>query len=267
MNYPKQIYMVRPNNFRIAYAINSHMDLNNKVDTEKAMQQWETIRLFYQNLGLDVIIQDDREDLPDMVFCANTIVTEPGTKKFYSKMRHTERGDEVKLTRELFGEGATSELDFEAMGDLIVNYESGQYFGGYGYRTSIDAYDAVEKELDIKVIKLKLEDERFYHLDTCLCILNKTTAVYFPQAFDQEGLAVLKQSFETLIAVSEYEAEKFLACNAFSPNGKNVLVEQGAVELGRALEKEHFKVMYVDTSEFLKAGGSIFCMKNFGWFR
>ena len=99
------------------------------------------------------------------------------------------------------------------------------------------------------------------------CILNKTTAAYFPQAFDQEGIAILKQSFENLISVSEYEAEKFLACNAFSPNGKNVLVEKGAVELGRALEKENFKVVYVDTSEFLKAGGSIFCMKNFGWFR
>lgn len=267
MKRPSQIYMVRPDHFRVAYAINSHMDLSNQVDKGLALKQWSQIKEIYSNLGYEVIVQGDREDLPDMVFCANTIMTFPGNKKLYSKMRHPERVHEVDLTKELFGEGGQSSIGFEAMGDLLIDYDSEKFFGGYGFRTDDAVYDAIEKDFGFKVQKLKLVDERFYHLDTCLSIIDGETAIYFPEAFDDKGLQVLKQSFQNLISVSEYEAEKYLACNAFSPDGKHVLVEAGATMLIEKLSAAGFEVISVDTSEFLKAGGSIFCMKNFGWFR
>jgi N-dimethylarginine dimethylaminohydrolase len=44
--------------------------------------------------------------------------------------------------------------------------------------------------------------------------------------------------------------------------GKHVLIESSCEGTARMLEAEGFPVVRLDTSEFLKAGGSVFCMKQ-----
>jgi len=58
-----------------------------------------------------------------------------------------------------------------------------------------------------------------------------------------------------------------LACNAHSPDGEHILIEKSAIKLQSDCKMRGFKVIGIDTSEFLKSGGSIFCLKNQGWFR
>ena len=67
------------------------------------------------------------------------------------------------------------------------------------------------------VITLELTDEKFYHLDTCLSILNKDSAVVVPEAFSEESWTTLKGYFKNLIEVPKTEAEHQLAANCFSP--------------------------------------------------
>ena len=120
--------------------------------------------------------------------------------------------------------------------------------------------------IDRKINKIELINPDYYHLDTCLSIINKSTAMYVKSAFSDSGINKIKSSFSDLIEVDEDEAFSFLACNAHSPDGKNILVEDGAKKLQTTLSSKGFLVHTHDTSEFLKSGGSIFCLKNQGWF-
>lgn len=267
MNYPKQVLMVRPNNFRIAYAINKHMDINNQVDQGKALSQWEEVKGAYDSLGFEVIEFFDQFNYPDMVFCANTVFTYPGGM-ILSQMEHDERKPEVEIMSSKFAKKNQIQItqSFEAMGDLLWCYSTDELYGGHGFRTEEIVYEQIEKILDLKINRLKLVSDNYYHLDTCLSIINENTALYVESAFEKEGLDILLSKFSRLIKVDEDEALSYLACNAHSPDGKNVLVESHAIKLIAELENNGLNTIPLDTSEFLKSGGSIFCMKNQGWF-
>ena len=49
------------------------------------------------------------------------------------------------------------------------------------------------------MVSLRLVDPRYYHLDTALCVLDSTTAMYYPAAFDDAGRALLGSTFDELI--------------------------------------------------------------------
>lgn len=265
MNFPKDILIVTPNYFDLEYKINNHMDLNQKIDRTKAIQQWEALKNAYLQLGLNVVEIEGQKNYPDMVFCANTIFSTPDAL-IYSKMRHPERVGEVSFFKKQFPDGYQMKQHFEAMGDLIVDYENEYFFGGYGHRTESAAYQEIEKVLKIKVKTFNLINSDFYHLDTCLSIINGKTALYVESAFEKQDIEFLKATYSNTIKVGEKEALKYLACNAFSPDGKNIFLEINALELKKSLEDQGFVIHEFDTSEYLKAGGSIFCMKNLGWF-
>ena len=56
MNYPNKILMVSPEFYQIAYVINDHMKMDEKVDKETAQKQWSELRQTYMSLGLEVIV-------------------------------------------------------------------------------------------------------------------------------------------------------------------------------------------------------------------
>jgi len=267
MQYPIKILMTKPHHFKIAYVINDHMDMNNQANQELALKQWQSLKDTYTKLGFEVIEKEDLYDLPDMVFCANPIFTYHG-KLILSNMKNQERQREPSIFKDWLShlEILSINSTFEGMGDLLINYPTGKLYGGYGHRTNLSAYDEIEKTLDVKISKLKLMTSNYYHLDTCLSLINEECALYVESAFNEEALELLRKDFKNLIKVDEDEALKYLACNAHSPNGKQVIVEKNAVILQDQLRKANLEPILIDTSEFLKSGGSIFCMKNQGWF-
>ncbi|MFK7930250.1 MAG: dimethylarginine dimethylaminohydrolase family protein, partial [Myxococcota bacterium] len=132
---------------------------------------------------------------------------------------------------------------------------------GHGYRTQPRALELLSQVLEVPVLALKLVDERFYHLDTCLSPLSASTALWVPQAFSTEGQALLKKAFETLVEVPLDEATGLLACNGHSPDGRHFIVQAGATKTNAAVQALGLSVVQLDTSEFLKSGGSVYCMK------
>jgi N-dimethylarginine dimethylaminohydrolase len=71
--------------------------------------------------------------------------------------------------------------------------------------------------------------------------------------------------FENVINAPEDEAKKLFACNATCPDGKNVIIQKGCTNVNSALRDAGFTVHEVDTGEYLKSGGSVFCMKQMVW--
>lgn len=275
---PGRVLMTTPDHFQVRYVINPHMKGNiGDVDPRVAMQQWEVLRDTYDRLGFEVHVMEGREDLPDMVFCANQTLpyTTPGGNRgaIVSRMHAEQRKPEVDFFADFF-ENRDYEVqtldddlpgDFEGMGDAL--WHPGRYllWGGYGYRTDRTVYQRFSDKIGFPVIPLQLLDPDFYHLDTCLSPLDEDTALLVPAAFNDEGIEQLEAQFARLIEVPEDEARSLLACNAHCPDEEHVIIQSGCEKTNKRLEKASYEVVEVDTSEYLKSGGSVFCMKLMFW--
>jgi len=272
--WPNSLLMVHPEYFTVEYNINPHMlDANgelNKIDCNLALTQWQDLKQTFESLGLQVQVMPGAKGLPDMVFCANQTFPfyKDGKKHLIlSQMHSDKRKPEVKFFKEWadshgYHTHALENENFEGMGDALWNYESGQIFAGYGFRTSPQAYEQIEKFVEKKIVTFELKDSRFYHLDTCLAILNNNTAAFVREAFTPEGVATLESFFSNLIEVPSHEAHKQLAGNMCCVNGQDVVLQTGATQTVQLLKKHGFRVHEVDTGEFIKSGGSVFCMKQ-----
>jgi N-dimethylarginine dimethylaminohydrolase len=86
-----------------------------------------------------------------------------------------------------------------------------------------------------------------------------------PGAFDDDGLALIHDLFERVIEAPEDEARELFACNAHCPDEEHVLIQRGCDTTTRLLRDAGFAPVELETSEFLKAGGSVFCMKLMFW--
>ena len=86
--------------------------------------------------------------------------------------------------------------------------------------------------------------------------------MYAP-AFSARSVEALREGFPDLIEVNEREATEFFACNATACLGRTVLIQEGADETAAELESRGFDVVRVQTREFMKSGGSVYCMKAY----
>ena len=275
---PGRVLMTTPEHFAVEYVINPHMEGNvGDVDPARARAQWDALKDAYERLGVEVVEVAGVADLPDMVFCANQTLPyqTPGGERgvILSRMHAPQRKPEVQHYERFFGgEGyevhaldADLPGDFEGMGDAL--WHPGRYllWGGYGYRTDRQVYTRFADTLGFPIVALELTDPDFYHLDTCLCPLDEETALYYPGAFTDEGIAAIRQHFRRVIEAPEDDARERFACNAHSPDGRHVLIQKGCTDTNELLRAAGFEPVEMDTSEFLKSGGSVFCMKLMFW--
>jgi N-dimethylarginine dimethylaminohydrolase len=278
MPLPKETLMVTPKYFSVEYVINPHMTDNvGKVNKLEAQNEWDVLRSTFDQIGIKVHTIVGKEGLPDMVFCANQSLPyqdQEGNRHVIMSIMHAdERKEEVPYIEQWYRQNGyeahflneDSVKDFEGCGDAIWHTGHRLLWGGYGYRSSVEAYEQVSDIFNIPVIALELVDEAFYHLDTCFCVLDEKTALIYPEAFTSEGLELIHALFERVINASKYEATKLFACNACCPDGSNVIIQQGCTDVNKNLRDAGFSVHEVSTYEFLKSGGSVFCMKMMVW--
>lgn len=278
MPLPAAVLMIDPAYFTVDYVINPHMEGNiGKIDKPKSKEQWTNIISAFRKLGLHVHVIDGQPDLPDMVFSANQslpFIGPIGKKHVVMGIMHSEqRKDEVafveqwyRLNRyEIHHLDSKTIHDFEGMGDAIWHSGKRLLWGGYGFRSSLRAYQTISDIFNVPVIALDLTHPEFYHLDTCFCSLDTDSALIYPDAFTDEGLGLIKKIIPHVYEADTYEAEKLFACNATCPDGKNLIIQKGCTKTNEILSNAGFIIHEVETSEYLKSGGSVFCMKVLVW--
>ncbi len=278
MPVPQKVMVVKPTFFSIDYVINPHMEGHvGDVDKIAAQNEWSHLKGAYEELGLYVEAVGGLRGYPDMVFCANQslpYIDKEGNKKVIMSVMHAEqRKGEVAHIQKVYEQSSyeivhldeSKFTDFEGMGDAIWHFKKALLWGGYGFRTSKEVYEVISDTFEVPVIILELIDDKFYHLDTCFCVLNETTVMIYPPAFTEEGLALINALFPNVIEAMKYEAEQLFACNATCPDGKNVFIQQGCTDMNQKLRGAGFKVHEFSTNEYLKSGGSVFCMKMMLW--
>ena len=268
------VAMATPVHYDVQYVINPHMAGHvGNVDRVRAQRQWETLRDTYRALGMEVHTAEGVEKLYDMVFAANAAAAflspdgkSPGV--VMSRMATPPRYDESIHFERFFRElgydilHLPEGLTFEGSADAIWHPGRRLLWGGYGQRTDRATHDAISAMLDVSVIPIRLDDEAFYHLDTCFCALDERTVLICPTVLRSEDISMIRRLFERIIEVPETEARERLACNAHCPDGRHVLLQKGCPHTAQRLR---FEPVEIDIGEFLKAGAAVYCMKLTIW--
>ena len=245
------------------------------IDRAKAQQQWEELRRALEDSGLNVELIDPVEDLDDMVFAANQVFVghhdRLGNFIVPSRMRYASRHREVAFFVDWFRTRGYQIIDLdlggeylEGHGDLLWHPDRSRIWAAYGFRSTrggIEKFAAAMRELGFPVIPLQLVDQHCYHLDTCLCPLNDEAALIYPGAFSPESLQTVRTGWKRIHELTRDEALQFMG-NGIVANGR-FITPRLSPNLAQILARERLIPVLVDTSEFDKSGGSVFCMKAF----
>ncbi len=269
------VLMCKPDHFDVVDVKNPFMSGQvGAVNRELARKQWDDLRAAFESAGKAVSLIDAVPGLEDMVFCANQtlIGLTPKMERvcLLAQMRHSSRRREVPAFEAWFKERGyriaklkDPALLFEGAGDALWHPGKRLLWGAHGFRSEPEAFEDVARVFETPVVLLKLVNERFYHLDTCFCPLNAESVLIYPSAFDAESLALILKIFPVVLTASESEASRSMACNAAILDGKTAIVQRGAASVSRHMAGMGLRVVEVDTSEFIKAGGSVYCLKMY----
>lgn len=253
--------MCPPTYFDIEYEINPWMHTDNQVEVERAKKQWSKLESVYRNeLKWQVELMEPAKGLPDLVFTANGALVIDG-RVALPTFRSPSRQGETACDRAWFEANGYSDFlqpknDFEGEGDALVWNDV--IFAGYPWRSDITSHKEIASYFNRKVISLQLADARFYHLDTCLTIVDQHTVAVWPGAFSKEALKKIHQTVPKVIEASESDALAY-GLNAMSGDNMVVLSDTatGLIETYKSLNKS---CITVPISEFKKSGGGVKCL-------
>jgi N-dimethylarginine dimethylaminohydrolase len=255
------VLMCPPDHYGIEYEINPWMDVKRGAIPELAQSQWGRLRATIESLGAEVEVVEARPHLPDLVFTANAGLVF-GNTFVGSNFRHSVRQGESPVFDAWFAERGwnvvrpPSDIYFEGAGDALFCGET--LFFGYKFRSQPRGHAWLGELLSVEVLPVELADDRYYHLDTCFCPLDATSAIIFPGAFDSYGLTAIRDRVPVLIEADPTEAEAF-CCNAVVI-GRDVILNDISPRLADSLGEHGFRTHPLGLSEFIKSGGSAKCL-------
>lgn len=258
----RRVLVVAPKHYSILYEINPWMSREVAVSSTTARHQWEALyETVQEKLGARVELAEPEPGLPDMVFTANAGLI-VGDMAVLSNFRHPERQGEREPFRRWFAAHGFRiaelplDLNFEGEGDAL--FAGDTLVAGYFWRSDVRSHAALAELLGIRVLSLQLVDPYYYHLDTCLCVLDAETAAYVPSAFDPYARQVIEANVRNRIEIEPEEARRF-AANALVL-GRRVALNTGCPQFEAALREHGFEPYATPLDEFLKAGGSAKCL-------
>lgn len=269
-----RLLMSAPEHFEVSYTINPWMEPDRWRPDDATLRRqaqagWTALRACYESLGAVVETMPPVAGLPDMVFTANAAVV-IDRQVLLARFRHPERQGEQAHGRALFQQlRARSLVDslhtmpegvcFEGNGDAVVDHSRGICWMGYGPRTDLRARETLRAVARRPVLALELVDPRFYHLDTCLCLLSGGELLAVRQAFSPQGWQQLQDiGGAQLVEMPEEDALQ-LAANAVCIGRELVMGHCGA-RLRQLLEERGYRPHVVPLDAFRRAGGSARCL-------
>lgn len=271
-----KVMMVSPEAFDVVEVLNPHMDGQvGRVDRAKAAAEWKTLHdLLAREMPGGVAVVPPVPGLPDMVFAQNQTLLGRGPEGeklcVLSRFRHASRQGEVAPVGEFFCDQGyrvidpvPPELCLEGGGDATWHPGRRLLWGGHGPRSDAAAYEAVAEALGVPVLRLELVDPRFYHLDTCFRPLDESTVLVYPEAFTAEGQALIAAAFPSVVPVQQADAAEAFALNGVPLPGRKYVLHKGAAATCVFLRALGYSVSELNLGEFLRSGGSAYCMVKF----
>ena len=267
--------LVEPSHYDVSYSINPWMRpgiwaADPAAHRAKASRAFRTLEAALVAAGGKVEVADGVKGLPDMVFPANGGIVLDG-RALVAKFRHPERqGEEAAFLRIFTDFKASGRIDDVALlpegcfqegaGDCIWDVTRRLAWVGYGPRSSPKSPDAIRDVFDIELQRLELATDRFYHLDTCFCVLPGGEVFFYPGAFSEAGRARIRDVVapELLIEASDEDAARF--CVNAVALGRSIVMATPTDRLTGIFRERGYQVRPVALDPFILSGGGAYCM-------
>ena len=179
-------------------------DKGKKINRQKALNQFFELYNYLSSESI-VYLLPSHESLQDLVFTANLgIVLEHLPEKdtvilsnFTSKAR---RGEEIVGKRFFDALGYKTVIcPFQFEGEAELKHvRDNIYIGGYGQRSTKEAYDWMEKEYGMNIIKLKMKNKHLYHLDCSVFGLTQEAFMMGIKLYEKEEIRQLEKYIEII---------------------------------------------------------------------
>lgn len=255
-------------------------DKGERIDRQKALNQWLELYNYLSSESLTYLLPNNKP-LQDIVFTANLgIVLEHLPKKdvvvlsnFTSKARVGEELVGKTFFESLGYKAIICPYQFEGEAEL-KHIRDNIYIGGYGQRSTKQAYEWMEKEFDMNIIKLEMKNKHLYHLD-CSCFpITKENLLLGLKLYSTEEIKKIEKVLN-IIPVSIDDCYSGICNNVkifntilnasyiheLTPGTKDYAWE---IKKNRALEDIvidfGMDLILINLSEFLKSGALLSCM-------
>jgi len=283
---------------RPSYLVNFPFSLSTEVPNNPWMQDlppdrrgpdfkracWQFLEL-YRYLSAEALVyvlpSPRAAQLQDLVYTANLgVVLEHLQSKnvvvisnFASEPRRGESRVGVDFFQQMGYEVWIPPTKFEGEAELKHLYDN-LYVGGYGIRSERETYDWMEKNFDMRVIKICLTDPYLYHLDCLVFPITKESTLICTELLQPAEIAEFEKITD-VIDVSVDEAYSGICNSVRLP--KVVLnsshlhdLKVGTEDYQRELQKNRkledtasnfaLEVAYFNLSEYHKSGALLSCM-------
>lgn len=257
-------------------------DEKRKPDPRRALTQFFQVYRYLASEGLVYLLPSVAEDkLQDQVFVANLgIVLEHGdfantviVSNFTSEPRRGESEVGSRFFRSMGLDVHESPFKFEGDAELKHLHDN-VYVGGYGIRSEKAAYEWMEENFEMEIVKVRMQDEYLYHLDCLVFPITNEKTVVCTELLDAKDVDELERHTE-IIDVSADDAYSGI-CN--SVRVANTVVsashihelKRGSEDYSHEIKKNRrledivaelaLEVKYFNLSEYHKGGALLSCM-------
>jgi len=220
-------------------------------------------------------------DLQDLVYTANLgIVLEHLTHQntvvisnFSSPPRRGETLVGVNFFQSMGYEIHVPPTKFEGEAELKHLYDN-VYVGGYGIRSEAETYTWMERNFDMRIVRLRLTDPYLYHLDCLVFPITAENTLVCTELIEPDEIAALEK-VTNVIPVSADECYSGICNSVRMPsmvlNSSHIQTLKAGtedyeleVQKNRKLEDISanlaLEVAYFNLSEFHKSGALLSCM-------
>lgn len=252
-----------------------------KPDPKRAMTQFLSLYSFLASEGLVYLLPSPGgESLQDLVFTANLGVVlghlDPSpvvVSNFTSEPRRGESEVGLSFFGSMGYEVRSAPHRFEGEADLKHLHDN-VYVGGYGLRSERAAYEWMEHEFDMEIVKVRETDPYLYHLDCTVFPLTREDTLVCTEMFDPEEVAEIERHTNVIdVGVDECYSG---ICN--SARLSNTILNGSSLhDLSAGSEDYHYEVKknrrlediavehamevsYFALGEYMKGGALLSCM-------
>lgn len=251
-----------PDCYHIEAEINPWMSRSAQPSGPRARREWQNLIDHIVAAGARVDVMDCVPGNPDMVFAADSGFVLNG-RFVKGAFRHRSRQGEVRHTEAWFAARGCPVVDLGLPPDVYLEGGDFKVFGdvlvaGHGVRTDRAAHDLLADRLGVAPRSIRLVDERYYHLDTTFCPLDRECALVLPSAWDRAGRLAIADLVSAPIELTPEEAA--LLCANAMVVGRTVIMHACPPRLARCLAARDFELRIAPVDEFVKSGAAMSCM-------
>jgi N-dimethylarginine dimethylaminohydrolase len=263
----------RPNYLSTKVSNNVFMEGKNKQkpDVPKAINQWDRTMHIMESLGVELLEIPPMKGCQDQVFTANVGLS-IGKTMVLANYSAPGRACEVPPARDFFTKLGLNCIQppfaFEGYADCR-KWKPGFYFGGYGQFSDNRAFDWIEQQCGVKIIRLKEINPATYHEDCCLMVVDEENFLVTPGSLDDASIATLKKCGNVHMTPTGIETtgitngvlineKRIMLSGAFNPEQPNY--RKAMDFLLETMDKLGYTMLFVEANAFEPSGGDLSCI-------